>query len=165
MRLTEFFTATATGLALLTGAALAAPVSVTTVLDPQEQMRFEMGDGSKHFVLAVRREGTSEGEGVLADTQVTEFGWHDINPPIAGDPQGYLRFTTPDGDVAIVKFTVRAVFMKGAEKPALHDDGFWELVSGTGQFAEMRGVGHLKIEPAGGPKRRFTLTGEIGEAP
>lgn len=165
MRLTEFLTATATGLALMAGAASAAPVSVTTVLDPQEQMRFEMGDGSKHFVLAVRREGTSEGEGVLADAQVTEFGWHDINPPHAGDPQGYMRFTTPNGDVAIVKFTVRAVFMKGADKPALHDDGFWELVSGTGQFAGMRGVGHLKIEPAGGPRRLFTLTGEIGEAP
>ena len=165
MRLTEFLTATATGLALMAGTALAAPVSVTTVLDPQEQMRFEMGDGSKHFVLAVRREGVSEGEGVLADAQVTEFGWHDIDPPRAGDPQGYLRFTTPNGDVAIVKFTVRAVFMKGADKPALHDNGFWELVSGTGQFEGLRGVGALKIEPAGGPKRLFTLTGEIDEAP
>jgi len=76
-----------------------------------------------------------------------------------------LRFTAENGDVAIVKFTVRAVFIKGAEKPALHDDGFWEVVSGTGQFAGQRGVGHLKIEPAGGPKRLFTLTGEIGDAP
>mgnify|MGYP003571085000 FL=1 len=165
MRLTRIFTATATSLALLAGTALAAPVSVTTVLDPQEQMRFEMGDGSKHFVLAVRREGVSEGEGVLAGADVTEFGWHDINPPNAGDPQGYLRFTAPNGDVAIVKFTVRAVFMKGVEKPALHDNGFWELVSGTGQFAGKRGVGALKIEPAGGPKRLFTLTGEIADAP
>ncbi len=165
MRLTKVLTATATGLALFAGAALAAPVSVSTVLDPKEQMRFEMGDGSNHFVLAVRREGVSEGEGALAGAQVTEFGWHDINPPHAGDPQGYLRFTADNGDVAIIKFTVRAVFMKGAEKPALHDDGFWELVNGTGQFAGKRGVGHIKIEPAGGPKRLFTLTGEIGDAP
>lgn len=67
----------AAALTLLSGAAFAAPVSVTTVLDPKEQMRFEMGDGTPHFVLAVRREGVSEGEGALAGAKVTEFGWHD----------------------------------------------------------------------------------------
>src|SRR6056297_2239497 len=164
MTFTKYLAACATAL-MMTGPALAAPVAVSTVLDPQEQMRFEMGDGSKHFVLAVRREGVAEGAGVLAGADVTEFGWHDIDPPHAGDPQGYLRFAAGNGDVAIIKFTVRAVFMKGEGKPALHDDGFWELVSGTGQFAGKRGVGHLKIEPAGGPKRLFTLTGEIGDAP
>ena len=164
MTFTKYLAACATAL-MMTGPALAAPVAVSTVLDPQEQMRFEMGDGSKHFVLAVRREGVSEGDGVLAGANVTEFGWHDINPPHTGDPQGYLRFTAENGDVAIIKFTVRAVFMKGEEKPVLHDDGFWELVNGTGQFAGLRGVGHLKLEPAGGPKRLFTLTGEIADAP
>lgn len=155
---------TATAL-ILAGGAMAAPVAVTAVMDPQEEMRFEMGDGTPHFVLAVRREGVSEGEGVLAGAKVTEFGWHDIQPPLGGDPRGYLRFEAENGDVAIIKFTVRAVFMKGADKPALHDDGFWELVSGTGQFADKRGVGALKIEPAGDPKRLFSLTGEIGEKP
>lgn len=151
--------------ALLAGAAAAAPVSVSTVLDPKEQMRFEIGDGSKHFVLVVRREGVAEGEGVLAGASVTEFGWHDIDPPRAGDPRGYLRFAAENGDVAILRFTVRAVFLHGEDKPALHDSGFWELVSGTGRFAGLRGVGALKIEPAGGPKRRFTLSGEIAAAP
>lgn len=164
MRLTRLLTASA-ALALMAGSALAAPVSVTTVLDPKEEMRFEMGDGTPHFVLAVRREGVSEGEGLLAGANVTEFGWHDIVPPMGGDPRGYLRFQAENGDVAIVKFTVRAVFVKGAEKPELHDNGFWELVSGTGQFADKRGVGALTIEPAGGPKRLFTLTGEIGDRP
>jgi len=159
------FLSAAAGLAMMAGAALAAPVSVTTVLDPQEQMRFALGAGTKHSILAVRREGVSEGTGVLAGARVTEFGWHDIAPPVGGDPRGYLRFEAENGDVAIIKFTVRAVFVKGAEKPALHDNGFWELVSGTGQFAGMRGVGALTIEPAGGPKRLFALTGEIGEAP
>lgn len=138
----------AAGLMLMGSTAIAAPVSVTTVLDPQEQMRFEMGDGTPHFVLAVRREGVSEGEGVLAGAKVTEFGWHDIQPPMGGDPRGYLRFEAENGDVAIVKFTVRAVFMAGADKPELHDDGFWELVNGTGQFEGKRGVGALRIEAA-----------------
>ncbi len=69
------------------------------------------------------------------------------------------------GDVAVIKFTVRAVFMKGEDQPALHDNGFWELTSGTGAFAGKRGVGALTIEPAGGSNRAFTLTGEIGDAP
>lgn len=73
---------------MLAGGAMAAPVSVSAVMDPQEQMRFEMGDGNPHFVLAVRREGVSEGEGVLAGAKVTEFGWHDIQPPLGGDPRG-----------------------------------------------------------------------------
>lgn len=158
-------TAAATGLALLAGSTWAETVSVTAVMTPQEQMKFDLGDGTKHFVLAVRREGTAEGEGALAGAAVTEFGWHDINPPHAGDPRGYLRFETDAGDVAVVKFTVRAVFLKGEGKPALHDNGFWELYSGTGAFAGQKGVGALEIHPAGGPKRAFILTGEIGDAP
>jgi hypothetical protein len=84
---------------------------------------------------------------------------------MAGDPRGYLRFEAENGDVAIIKFTVHAVFMKGAETPELHDKGFWELVNGTGQFEGKRGVGALKIEAAEGPKRFFTLEGEIGDKP
>lgn len=165
MNFTRHLAALGVAALVLTSGTSAAPVSVSAVMDPQEEMRFDMGDGSSHFVLAVRREGVSEGEGILAGARVTEFGWHDINPPLAGDPRGYLRFETENGDVAIVKFTVRAVFMKGAGQPELHDDGFWELVSGTGRFAGLRGVGALRIEPAGGPKRLFLLGGEIGEAP
>ncbi len=146
-------------------AATAEPVSFEAVMAPQEQMKFDIGDGSKHFVLAVRREGTAEGEGRFDGASVTEFGWHDINPPMNGDPRGYLRLTDANGDVAVLKWTVRAVFLKGDGKPALFDNGVWELVSGTGGFEGMAGVGALVIEPAEGEDRRFILTGEIGEAP
>lgn len=146
-------------------AALAEPVSVTAVLTPAEQMRFDFADGSGRFVLAVRREGTAEGVGAFAGAQVTEFGWHDIAPPVDGSPRGYLQITQPDGDVAVLRWQVRAVFMKGAERPALFDNGYWELVSGTGEFAGKRGVGALEIKPAGGPKRAFILSGEIGDSP
>ncbi len=94
-----------------------------------------------------------------------EFGWHDINPPMTGDPRGYLRFETECGDVAIVKVTVRAVFMKGKDKPALHDNGFLEPTSGTGIFAGKRGLGALEIHLAGGSNRKFTPTGVIDDAP
>jgi hypothetical protein len=150
--------------ALFAGGAVADPVSVEVLLVPQEQMKFEFADGSKHFVLAVRREGKAEGSGAFAGAAVTEFGWHDINPPFSADPRGYLQLTAENGDVAVLRWTVKAVFMKGEEGPALFDNGFWELVSGTGQFEEKRGVGSLIIKPHGGPNL-FILEGEVGDKP
>lgn len=148
--------------ALAGSSAVADPVSVEALLTPQEQMKFDFADGSNHFVLAVQREGKAEGTGVFAGATVTEFGWHDVNPPHWGDPQGYLQLTTDSGDVAVLRWTVRAVFTKGEERPALFNSGVWELVSGTGQFADQRGLGSLTLKPQGGPTL-FILEGEVGD--
>lgn len=152
------------GAALMGSSAAADPVSVEVLLEPQEQMKFEFADGSKHFVLAVRREGKAEGSGVFANASVTEFGWHDVNPPVSGDPRGYLQLTTDNGDVAVLHWTVKATFLKGEDGPTLIDNGVWELVSGTGQFKDRRGVGSLVIKPQGGPNL-FILEGEVGDKP
>jgi hypothetical protein len=150
-------------LALTPGRALAEPVSVEMLLEPQEQLRFEFADGSKHFVLAVRREGKAEGSGVFDGAEVTEIGWHDVTPPVSGEPQGYLQMSAENGDVAILRWSVRATFIKGQDgKPALSNHGIWELVSGTGEFEDKRGVGSLVIKPQGGPNL-FILEGEVGE--
>lgn len=159
-----FVLAVAAAVSLVSGSAVADPVSVEAVLTPQEQMKFGFADGSKHFVLAVRREGTFEGSGAFAGATVTEFGWHDVNYPVSGDPRGYLQVVTQDGDVAVLRWTVKAAFMKGEGKPALFDNGVWELVSGTGRFEGKRGVGSLVLEPAGGPTK-FMLEGEVGDKP
>lgn len=158
----RFVLAVAAAATLVGGKAAADPVSVEVLLTPQEQMKFEIADGSNHFVLAVRREGEAEGTGVFAGASVTEFGWHDVNPPISGDPRGYLQITTDDGDVAVLHWTVKAVFTKGEDGPTLFDKGVWELVSGTGQFENKRGVGSLVIVPRGGPNL-FILEGDVGE--
>lgn len=151
--------------AVLAGNTVAAdPVSVEVLLTPQEQMKFEFADDSEHFVLAVRREGEAEGSGVFAGASVTEFGWHDVNPPVSGNPRGYLQVTTENGDVAVLRWRVKAVFMKSEDGVALFDNGVWELVSGTGQFADKRGVGSLVIKPQGGPNL-FILEGEVGDKP
>ena len=138
------------GLATLT-AAVAEPVSVKAVMVPQETIRMDFGDGSKHFVLMVRREGKSEGTSALAGASVSEFGWHDINPPKDGDPHGYLQFTAENGDIANIKFTVRAVFIKEEEKPRLTEN--------------MTGIGTLTIKSASETDRLFTLDGELGARP
>jgi len=143
----------------------AEPVRIEAVMTPTQSMRMDFADGSKHFVLMVRREGAATGDGIFAGAKVVEHGWHDIYPPVAGDPHGYLELTAPNGDVAYLKWTVRATFLKGAEKPALYDNGVWELVSGTGQFAGLAGVGSLLIKPASPTDRRFILEGEVGPRP
>jgi hypothetical protein len=159
---TPFVLAIAAAAAIIGSSAVAEPVSVEVLLTPQEQMRFEFADGSKHFILAVRRDGKAEGTGAFAGAAVTEFGWHDVSPPVSGNPQGYLQLTAENGDIAVLRWTVKAVFMKGDEKPVLFDNGVWELVSGTGQFMGKRGVGSLVIKPQGGPSL-FILEGEVGD--
>lgn len=140
-------------------------VSVKAVMAPTKSIKMNFNDGSKHFVLLVQREGKSLGQGALAGAEVTEFGWHDINPPHDAAPHGYLQFKTANGDIANIKWAVRAVFFKGEKKPRLADYGSWELASGTGQFANSAGVGTLTIKPASKTERLFTLTGEIGSKP
>ena len=163
---TERLLALASALLLSAGVAAAEQVSVAALLTPVEQIRMEFED-SDRFVLLVHREGTAEegAAGPFAGARMVEHGWHDVDPPAGAHPQGYLTLTTPEGDIAYLKFTVRAVFFGGGEKPRLSDHGVWELVHGTGQFAEMRGLGTVIIEPKGEQGTRFVLEGEIDAAP
>ena len=153
------------GLSLMTSTLWAEPVAIEAVMAPTQSIRMDFKDGSNHFVLMVQREGESTGSGILAGAQVVEQGWHDIHPPFGADPLGYLEFTAENGDVAYIKWTVRAVFVKGDERPRLIDYGHWELVSGTGQFEGKTGVGTLEIKPASPTDRLFVLTGEIADKP
>ena len=158
----------AIGLALVRSAASAGaePVSVAALLATKDEIRMDF-EGSNHFVLMVRREGTAEEgtTGPFAGAHIVEHGWHDVDPPAGAHPQGYLTLATAAGDIAYIRFTVRAVFFAGSEKPRLSDRGFWELVDGTGRFEGMRGLGTVVIEPKGAPGTRFVLEGEIDAAP
>ena len=58
------------------------------------------------------------GIGMLDGAQIVEFGRHDIVPGVAGDPSGYLGATKGDGNVAYIKWTVRAVFLPGKDGKA-----------------------------------------------
>lgn len=149
-------------LAIGTLTAAAEPMSVEAVMTPKEQIRLDFADGSKHFVLMVKREGQATGTGPLSGADVVEYGMHDIVPGQGGDPRGYLAFTDRVGDVAYVKWQVRAIFVPGPSgKPALLDNGFWEIAGGTGKFHGMKGAGTLHIKPASQTDRRFVLDGEL----
>ncbi len=153
------------GIAASVMPAAAEEVAVETVLSPQEQIRLNFEDGSGHFVLMVRREGTADGTGPFAGAKVVEYGFHDIVRGQGGHPIGYLEVTAPDGAVAYLKWQVRAIFVAGEEKPRLIDNGVWELAGGTGQFAGKRGLGTLVIKPVSKTDRLFILEGEIAQAP
>lgn len=143
-------------------AAHADPLAVQATMVPKEQIRLDVKDGSGHFVLMVRREGTASGTGLLDGAQIVEFGRHDIVPGIAGDPSGYLVATRGEGNVAYIKWTVRAVFLPGKDgKPELNDNGFWEVASGTGSFKGLKGAGTLHIKAAGPTDRVFILDGQL----
>jgi len=157
----SFVLAVAAAAAIVGSSAVADPVSVQFDYTTEEEIRFQFADKSGHFILAVRREGTAEGSGVFAGAAVTDLGWHDVNPPVSGAPQGYLQLTAQNGDTAVLRWTVTATFVKGAEgKPAFFNQGIWELVRGTGQFADKRGVGSIILKPA---EKKVILEGEVGD--
>lgn len=145
-----------------TGSAMADSLNIQATMVPKEQIKLDFQDGSGHFVLMVRREGTASGSGLFADAQFVEFGRHDIVPGVSGDPSGYLVATKGAGNVAYIKWTVRAIFLPGKDgKPELNDNGFWEIVSGTGTFKGLKGAGTLHIKSANPTDRVFILDGNL----
>lgn len=69
-------------------------------MTPKEKIQLDLADGSKHFMLMVRREGDAKGTGFVHGTKVVEHGVHDIVPGVGGDPRGYLVMTAANGDIA-----------------------------------------------------------------
>lgn len=150
---------------LFASCAIAEPINVQATMVPKDQIKLDFKDGSGHFVLMVRREGTAAGTGLLDGAQIVEFGRHDIVPGVAGDPSGYLVATKGEDNVAYIKWTVRAVFLPGKDgKPELNDNGFWEVVSGTGAFKGLKGAGTLHIKSANPTDRIFILDGQLAAA-
>jgi hypothetical protein len=151
-------------LAAAMSAALAETVKFEAPVSQKEAIKLDFADRSKHFFLLVRREGKSEGQGPLVDANVTEYGAHDIVPGVGGEPRGYLEFTKADGDKAYIKWTIQAVFVPGPDgKPKLLDNGVWQVVSGTGKLAKLKGAGTFHLVPTGPTDRRFVLEGELNQ--
>lgn len=157
------FALTSTAVLLFYSAsANADPLKIEAVMSPKEKIQLDFADGSKHFVLMVRREGAASGTGAFNGTKVVEYGMHDIIPGVGGDPRGYLVLTAANGDLAYVKWQVRAVFVPGPDgKPQLLDNGFWETAGGTGAFANMTGAGTLHIKAVSPTDRKFILEGDL----
>jgi hypothetical protein len=156
------------GLALAFAAAAAAaePMNLDVVLSPKDQIQLDFKDDSGHFVLLSQREGSADAGGVFAGANVIEYGMHDVTRGDSGEASGYLEATTTGGDIAYFRWRLRAFFVAGPDgKTKVIDNGYWELAGGTGQFADMRGVGTLLLEFVSKTDRRYVLEGDISPAP
>lgn len=144
------------------GSALAEPLKLEAVMTPKEKIQLDFADGSKHFLLMVRREGNASGTSLLNGAKVVEYGVHDITPGVGGEPRGYLVLTGANGDIAYIKWQVRAVFVPGSDgKPQLLDNGFWEMAGGTGTFSSLKGAGTLHIKAVSPTDRKFIIEGDL----
>jgi len=148
--------------ALTSGAALAAPMKIEAVMTPKADAKHEFADGSKRFLVATQREGKAAGNGPLAGATMVEWAMHDVDPASGANANGYLVFTTAEGDVAYLKFQFRAVPVPGADgKPRFVANGIWETAGGSGKLRDLRGIGTVQFNPR---ERRFTLEGDIASS-
>jgi len=148
--------------ALANGAALAAPIELDAVLTPKAESKLAFADGTKRYLLATQREGKASGNGPLAGATMLEWGVHDVNPAAGANANGYLVFTTADGDIAYLKYQFRALFLPASEgKRRLLANGFWEAVGGTGKLKGLRGAGTLRITAPSPKERQWTLAGDL----
>ncbi len=153
------FIAAAALCALANGAALAAPMKIEAVIAPKTESKLEFADGSKRYLLATQREGKTAGNGPLAGATMLEWGVHDVDPSTGAHANGYLVFTTANGDIAYLKYQFRAVPVPGPDgKPRFLANGFWETAGGTGKLKGLRGVGTVHFNPR---ERHWMLDGDL----
>jgi hypothetical protein len=148
--------------AIAAASANAAPVKFEAVISPKAESRLTFADGSKRYFLATQREGTVAGDGLLSGATMLEWGTHDVTPGSGAHGNGYLVFTTAEGDIAYFKYQFRALQIAVAEgKRRILINGHWEVVGGTGKFQGLRGAGTLQVKPLSPKERRWILEGEL----
>ena len=140
----------------------AAPVKVEAVISPKAESKLEFADGSKRYLLATQREGKATGNGPLAGATMLEWGTHDVTPGIGTLGNGYLVFTTNEGDVAYLKYQFRALPVPGSDgKPQNLVNGFWEVAGSTGKLKGLRGAGTVHINAVSPKERQWILEGDL----
>ena len=140
----------------------AAPLKVQALISPKAESKLVFADGSKRYLIATQREGAVTGDGLLADTTMLEWGVHDVTPGSGAQGNGYLVFTSAEGDIAYLKYQFRALQVPVAEgKRRVLINGHWEVVGGTGKFKGLRGAGTVQVKPLSPKERRWILEGEL----
>ena len=87
----------------------------------------------------VRRAGNRP----LAGATMLKSGVHDVDPSTGAHANGYLVFTTANGDIAYLKYQFRAVPVPGPDgKPRFEANGFWETAAATEGPARRRHGAH-----------------------
>jgi len=153
-------------LGTVTASVEAAPVKVEAVISPKAESKLEFADGSKRYLLATQREGKATGNGPLAGATMLEWGTHDVTPGIGFVGNGYLVYTTNEGDVAYLKYQVRGIPVPGPDgKPQNLINGLWEVVGSTGKLKGLRGAGTVHINTVSPKERHWILEGDLVQVP
>lgn len=153
-------------LCLVGSGASAEPVRLDALLTTSESISLGFQNDERRFVTLLKREGTASGDGVFAGAKVVEYGMHDVTGGDAAEAAGYFEVTTEGGDVAYLRWQLRATFVRGANgNPRVVNSGSWEVIGGTGDFAAKRGVGTLRIEFPSKTERRYIFEGDISPEP
>jgi hypothetical protein len=155
----------ALGLCLGAPAATAEPMTLDAVLTTTDSISLNFQNDSRRFLTLLQREGSATGHGVFEGARVVEYGMHDVTGGESGEAAGYLEVTTSDGAVAYFRWSLRAVFVAAPDGQAtVINSGQWQLDGGTGRFAQLKGVGTLRIEFPSKTERRYLLEGDIAAA-
>lgn len=140
----------------------AAPVKIEAVISTTAESKLEFADGSKRYVVAIQRQGKATGNGPLAGATMLEWGMHDVTPGIGFFGNGYLVFTTTEGDVAYLKYQVRGIPVPGPDgKPQNLINGLWEVAGSTGKLKGLRGAGTVHINTVSPKERHWILEGDL----
>ncbi len=146
--------------------AVAEPMILDAVLSTTDQFSLGFKNDSRRFVTLLQREGSAAGGGVFEGAKVVEYGMHDITSGESAKASGYLEASTTGGDIAYFEWRLRAFFVAGPDGNArVANGGQWELIGGTGQFANLRGVGTMRIEFVSKTDRRYIFEGDLSPAP
>lgn len=122
-------------------------------------------DDSAHIVRLVHREGKVTGDVPFADTNMKEWGIHDMifpnkNTATTGDGYGYLIFTESDGHEFYLKFNWVATAIKDEKgKASFILSGHWKVEDPSN---EMSGLGTLRISILSAKERLWVFEGEMG---
>ena len=153
-------------LGTVTASVEAAPVKVEAVISPKAESKLEFADGSKRYLLATQREGKATGNGPLAGATMLEWGMHDVTPGVGFLGNGYLVYTTSEGDIAYLKYQVRGIPVPGADgKPQNLINGLWEVAGSTGKLKGLRGAGTVHINTVSPKERHWILEGDLVQVP
>ena len=147
---------------LFTLPASAEPVKLDAVLAQKALTRLDFADGSKHYVALLQREGKAATQGLLAGAMVALYAFHDVVPGAGADHHEYLVFTTPEGDMAYVKCSGRAVFVTGSDgKTRVLNNNVWEVVGATGKLKGLQGAGTFRVSRVSDAERMYSLEGDL----
>ena len=149
-----------------TGSVQAERVKIEAVISAKVESKLEFADGSKRYLLATQREGKASGNGPLAGTTMIEWGTHDVFPGIGTNANGYLVFTTPEGEVAYLKYQFRGLPVVGpGGKQQNLINGFWEVVGSSGKIKSLQGAGTLHVNIVSPKERHWILEGDLVQVP